>query len=101
MAKVDSVNDIAPEITKIRRDQHAKIKALVEVNAKNPIIALGLVRDLCKSISAVRKVHFADPINGRVQTEKDPNPRSIVVHTETTDYYFDLRPDPIAPKPTL
>jgi len=101
MARVDSANDMIPEITKIRKDQHAKIKALVEVNAKVPIIALGLVRDLCKNISAVKKVHFGDPINGRVQSEKDPNPRSIVVHTEATDYYFDLRPDPIAPKPTL
>lgn len=98
-----SINDDIPATTKIRRDQHAKIKGIVDTNAKFPIVALGLVRDYVKSCSASQVV-------ATVVFDNPDNPKSIIVHTKRgndkvevlgTSYHFNLKPNLRVAPPTL
>lgn len=43
-----SINDEMIASPRLRRDQKQKIRTLVRNNSENPIIALGLVRDMLK-----------------------------------------------------
>jgi len=98
-----SINDDIPATAKIRRDQHAKIKGIVDTNAKFPIVALGLVRDYVKSCSASQVV-------ASVVFDNSDSPKSIVVHTQRgngkvevlgTSYSFKLEPTIRVAAPTL
>ena len=82
MARPESVNDEVPVTNRLRKDQYFKIKLIVQNNATEPIIALGLVRDLCKGYEAVKAVVF-DETNGQ---------KSIRVSTMETSYFCKLRP---------
>ena len=91
MARPESVNDEVPVTNRLRKDQYFKIKAIVQNNAKEPIIALGLVRDLCKGYDAVKAVVF-DETNGQ---------KSIRVSTMETSYFCKLRPTTKVEAPKL
>lgn len=82
MARPESVNDEVPVTNRLRKDQYFKIKQLVQNNAKEPIIAIGLVRDLCKGYPAVKAVVF-DETGGQ---------KTIRVSTMETSYFCKLRP---------
>jgi len=113
MARPESLNDYIPPTTKIRRDQHKKIKGIVDTNAKFPQVAIGLVRDLIKTTSmreVVGGVSFSDE---RYQPlDRDAvNPKYITVYTKGFDYgstdfigtayHFNLHPDQKFQAPTL
>lgn len=91
MARPESVNDEVPVTNRLRKDQYFKIKQIVQNNAKEPIIAIGLVRDLCKSYPAVKAVVF-DETNGQ---------KSIRVSTMETSYFCKLRPATKVESPKL
>lgn len=106
--KVISLNDETPQTFKIRRDQHKRIKDIVDTNSKFPIVALGLVRDYVKNCSAssvVAAVNFGEDDRNSL------NPKHIVVHTIEsgrgsaeslgTTYFFRLNPEPKIEAPTL
>lgn len=108
--KVISLNDEMPQTFKIRRDQHKRIKDIVDTNNKFPIVALGLVRDYVKNCSAssvVAAVNFGEDYG----SDPTSNPKHIVVHTIEsgrrsaeslgTTYYFRLNPEPKIEAPTL
>lgn len=82
MARPESVNDEVPVINRLRKDQYFKIKGIIQNNAKEPVIALGLVRDLCKGYEAVKAIVF-DETNGQ---------QSIRLSTMETSYFFKLKP---------
>ena len=86
-----SLNDVEIPVLKIRRDQFKKIKGIVELNAKFPLVALGLVRDYCKGIENVIKVRF----------DNEQNPQWIIVHTPDTGYHFKFVPFRKLETPTL
>ena len=91
MARPESVNDEVPVTNRLRKDQYFKIKQIVQNNAKEPIIALGLVRDLCKGYDAVKAVVF-DETNGQ---------KTIRVSTMETSYFCKLRPSTKVEAPKL
>jgi hypothetical protein len=91
MARPESVNDEVPVTNRLRKDQYFKIKTLVQNNAKEPIIAIGLVRDLCKGYEAVKAVVF-DETNGQ---------NSIRVSTMETSYFIKLKPSTKVEAPKL
>ena len=93
MARAFSLNDVAPEICTIRRDQFKRIAGIVDVHRDRPILAIDLIRDYCKGIERVKHV-VLHPVN-------DPNPTQIVVATEDTTYQFKLKKSPIVEPPTL
>lgn len=91
MSRPESINNEPQVINKLRKDQYRKIKDLIAVNHKHPVIALGLVKDLCKNIPEVRAVRF----------NTDTDPTHIQVHTNETGYHFRILPEIRVPKPTL
>jgi hypothetical protein len=113
MARPESLNDYIPPTTKIRRDQHKKLKGIVDTNAKFPQVAIGLVRDLIKTTSmreVVGGVSFSDAKYQPMERDaKDP--KYITVYTKgfgdpSTDfigtaYHFSLQPDQKFTAPTL
>jgi hypothetical protein len=60
-ARPQSVNDEMPIARRIRRDQFKRIKTIVDVNSKFPVIALGLVRDYLKGNPDIRSIYFDNP----------------------------------------
>jgi hypothetical protein len=114
MARPISLNDEVPVTHKIRRDQHKKIKGIVDTNAKFPIVALGLVRDLVKNTSmreVVSAVGFSDNEGRPISHDTTETPKSITVYTRGfghpncdqigTAYHFNLAPDQRFAAPTL
>ena len=113
MARVESINDIIPPTHRIRRDQHKKIKGIVDTNAKFPQVAIGLVRDLVKNSSMrdiVTAVGFSDRAYNPVD-RYDPAPHHITLYTRGFDYpsienlgtayHFTLKPETKHIAPTL
>lgn len=113
MARPESLNDYIPPVTKIRRDQHKKVKGIVDTNARFPIVALGLVRDLVKSTSmreVVGGVGFSDKAYRSLPHDAE-NPAYITIYTKGFDYpsseylgtayHFNLNPDQKFTAPTL
>jgi len=100
--KVISLNDETPATTKIRRDQHKKIKDIVTVNSQFPIVALGLVRDYVKNCSAAQVVRAvtlsADGEFIRVHTIGSGQSQADVLGTE---YHFRITPESRLTAPTL
>ena len=114
MARPISLNDEVPVTHKIRRDQHRKIKGIVDTNAKFPIVALGLVRDLVKNTSmreVVAAVGFSDSEGRSIPHDGSETPKSITVYTKGfnhyscdqigTAYHFNLSPEQRFTAPTL
>jgi hypothetical protein len=91
MSRPESINNEPQVINKLRKDQHRKIKDLIAVNSKFPLIALGLVKDYCKGIAEVKCVRF----------DSDQLPKKIEVHTPETSYHLSIVPEVRVPKPTL
>jgi hypothetical protein len=113
MARPESINDHIPATAKIRRDQHKKIKGIVDTNAKFPTVALGLVRDLVKTTSmreVVTSIGYSNKAHEPLPHDT-ANPHYITVYTKgsyspSTDsigtvYHFSLHPDQKFTAPTL
>jgi hypothetical protein len=114
MARPISLNDEVPVTHKIRRDQHKKIKGIVDTNSKFPIVALGLVRDLVKNTSmreVVSAVGFSDSEHRAIPHDSHTGIKFITVYTKGfnspncdqigTAYHFNLVPDQKFTAPTL
>jgi hypothetical protein len=114
MARPISLNDEVPVTHKIRRDQHKKIKGIVDTNSKFPIVALGLVRDLIKTTSmreVVAAVGFSDSEQRAIPHDSETPAKFITVYTKGfnhyscdqigTAYHFNLIPDQRFTAPTL
>jgi len=95
-----SLNDEPVPTPKMRKDQQRRIKQIVKDNSKNPVVALGLVRDYTKSLESLQEVCS-------VTFDDNESPSRIEVHMRSKQsglfatYEFTLFSTLILSVPTL